>query len=364
MRNLRTLLIRTVQSFINLGKPRIVSDGGTIEAENCTHTTLFPMRSSIEKASLILTSLAYKASKLYAVKPYNGNGDLTWTRATPATRINSSGLIESVASNIPRLNYPIGGGCPSILLEPARTNLVFPSATATTQTRTVTAVAHTISFYGTGSVTLSGVATGTLNGTGASNKVKLVFTPTAGSLILTVTGSVTNWQVEAGSYGTSLIPTTTAAVTRNADTFTRNNIYTNGLISASGGSWYVELENNLSLTRDATATGLFIGDTTSPNNGFKLRTGGLGRLVVFKTIAAADSVLYTTTTDTLKMVINWNGSTCNVFVNGVKVVTGSVFTATALEHLIGGAADVPKYIKKMALYSTPITDAEAILLTT
>ena len=51
---------------------------------------------------------------------------MTVVRATTATRVNSAGLIESVAINVPRLDYT-GGGCPSILVEPQRTNLVLYS---------------------------------------------------------------------------------------------------------------------------------------------------------------------------------------------------------------------------------------------
>jgi hypothetical protein len=53
------------------------------------------------------------------------SGDFNVTRATTATRVNASGLIEVVASGIPRLDYPIGGGCPSLLVEPAGTNLAW-----------------------------------------------------------------------------------------------------------------------------------------------------------------------------------------------------------------------------------------------
>jgi hypothetical protein len=78
--------------------------------------------------SLALIPSGYKASKVYSVLPTDGTGDFTFTRSGNATRVNSDGLIELVSTNVPRLNYPlIDGvvqGCPSLLLEPSRTNLV------------------------------------------------------------------------------------------------------------------------------------------------------------------------------------------------------------------------------------------------
>jgi hypothetical protein len=85
--------------------------------------------SLLTQASLIVSPNAVKASKLYSIIPSNGNGDMTVVRATTATRVNSLGLIESVASNVPRLNYDVAGGCPSILIEPQRTNLDTTSQT-------------------------------------------------------------------------------------------------------------------------------------------------------------------------------------------------------------------------------------------
>lgn len=85
-----------------------------------------------------------------------------------------------------------------------RRNLLNATATLSTQSVTVTAVAHTLAFTGTGTVTLSGVSTaGPLVGTGASNRVALTFTPTAGSLTLTVTGSVTMAQLQIGLVDTA-----------------------------------------------------------------------------------------------------------------------------------------------------------------
>jgi len=81
------------------------------------------MSTLLDTASLIVTPNGYKAGKLYSVVPSSGAGDLDVTRATTATRVNSNGLIESVASNVPRLDYT-NGSCPSILVEPQRTNLL------------------------------------------------------------------------------------------------------------------------------------------------------------------------------------------------------------------------------------------------
>jgi hypothetical protein len=82
--------------------------------------------SLLTDASLIVTPNAYKASKLYSVIPNTVLGDMNIARATTATRVNSAGLIESVAINVPRLDYTLGS-CPSILVEPQRTNLVLYS---------------------------------------------------------------------------------------------------------------------------------------------------------------------------------------------------------------------------------------------
>lgn len=78
--------------------------------------------SLFDSASLVVTPNGIKASKLYAIKPTSGAGDLTVTRATTARRFNSAGLIEIVAANVPRLDY-LNSSCPSILVEPQRTNV-------------------------------------------------------------------------------------------------------------------------------------------------------------------------------------------------------------------------------------------------
>ena len=79
----------------------------------------------------------------------------------------------------------------------ARRNLLVETDELSTQTVAVDAVEHTLSFTGTGTITLSGASTsGPLVGTG--ERVSLVFTPTAGSLTVTVTGAVSAAQLEEG----------------------------------------------------------------------------------------------------------------------------------------------------------------------
>ena len=46
--------------------------------------------------SLAMIPSGYKAGKVYSVLPESGVGDFDFTRGTTATRINSSGLIETV----------------------------------------------------------------------------------------------------------------------------------------------------------------------------------------------------------------------------------------------------------------------------
>jgi hypothetical protein len=97
----------------------------------------------------------------------------------------------------------------------AEENLLLNSATLSTQNVTVTATAYVVSFTGTGTITLSGASTaGPLVGTGVSDRVSLSFTPTAGTLTLTVTGSVTLAQLENRSSLTAYTATTTQTITR------------------------------------------------------------------------------------------------------------------------------------------------------
>jgi hypothetical protein len=98
-----------------------------------------------DEASLVVVPSGYKSGKIYAQKPLTTDGQLTFTRASTATRVNASGLIETVASGVPRLDYSGGASCPKILLEPQRSNVVLQSqdiSTSWTNTNTATLTAN------------------------------------------------------------------------------------------------------------------------------------------------------------------------------------------------------------------------------
>ncbi len=179
---------------------------------------------------------------------------ITFTRASTATYTDVDGVLQTSAVNAPRFDYdPVTHAPLGLLREEQRTNLVLNSAVLVTQNVTVTAVAHTLSFYGTGTVTLSGTATATVVGSGAyPSRKTFTFTPTAGTLTLTVTGSVTLAQLEVGAYASSYIPTAASQVTRAADSAT--------MTGANFTSWYG-------------AGGTMIVDVNMPVSGIILTAG-------------------------------------------------------------------------------------------
>ena len=176
------------------------------------------------------------------VDDISGNNLITFSRDSVGTFFDSNGLLQTAASGVPRFDHdPVTRESLGLLIEGPRTNLLLNSATLSTQSATVAAAAHALSFYGTGTVTLSGVSTaGPLVGTGANNRVSLIFTPTVGVLVLTVSGSVTNAQLEESSFPTSYIPTVASTVTRAADVVSIAGANFSSVFDVTGGTIVAE----------------------------------------------------------------------------------------------------------------------------
>jgi hypothetical protein len=65
------------------------------------------MSDLLNEASLVLIPSGIKASKVYAQIPEDGSGDMTFSRASDATRVNSLGLVEKVRTNMFSYSNPI-----------------------------------------------------------------------------------------------------------------------------------------------------------------------------------------------------------------------------------------------------------------
>lgn len=171
---------------------------------------------------------------------------ITFSRASVASYINSAGQMTLSASGQPRFDYdPVTLARKGLLIELARTNLLLNStidgANLATQSVSVTAQAYALTFYGTGSITLSGAHVAVVNGSGAfPTRTQLLFTPSAGTLTLTVAGAVQFAQLEAGAFATSYIPTAGSSVQRLAESYS--------MTGTAFSDWYNATEGTLHST--------------------------------------------------------------------------------------------------------------------
>jgi hypothetical protein len=292
---------------------------------------------------------------------------VTFTRASTGTYFDSAGALQSAAINAPRFDYnPTTLQPQGLLIEEQRTNLVLNSATLITQSVTVTGVAHTLSFYGTGTVVISGTGTGTLVGSGAfPTRSTLTFTPTAGVVILTVTGTVTQAQLEVGAFATSYIPTTAAAATRAADNAVLATL--TPWYNATASTIYTEFKAALTAT-SGTATSL--NDNTSNNQVTTLfnstsffaarNTSGAGVISVPSTANAPTTAF----NKVALAVANLDAAICG---NGGAVATSILYNVPTVTQLELGTqlatSSINGWIKSVAYYPRRFSNAELQALT-
>ena len=149
-----------------------------------------------------------------------------YTRAGAATYFDNAGVMQVASANVPRWDYdPITLERKGLLIETQSANLFINSDTPVTQSLTVAATEYTLSFFGAGSIVLNGARDETVVGLGAYPVRKArTFTPTAGTLTLTIVGDVQKVQFEASGHATSYISTGETTVTRAMDLLYTNDI--------------------------------------------------------------------------------------------------------------------------------------------
>lgn len=294
--------------------------------------------------------------------------NVVFTRASVGTYFDAAGVMQTASTNTPRWDYdPVAHTLSGLLIEEARTNLFLNSAILITQSVTTTAVATTLSFQGTGTVTLSGTsAAGPLTGTSPTNRVALTFTPTAGTLTCTVSGSVTNAQIEAGPYGTSYVPTVGASVTRATEACS---LATGAWFNASTSSLAVEymigskptpapLRDVLNLSDGSLANRLTLR-AVNANAGPALVGGAVANVSAF-TVGLGPSNVGAPS----KLATAYNGTTVTGSLNGRSVPSQTLGMPAGLTILtfgydiVGTAGYINGWIRRVRYWPRALTAGE------
>jgi hypothetical protein len=181
-------------------------------------------------------------------------------------------------------------------------------------------------------------------------------------------------QVETGSIATSYIPTTAAAVTRNADVITLSGAVS-GCIGQTEGTIYVEVDyRNTALTNARIP--LYIMNAGSPNvNSLRIEISGAGAW--FASLSANNATIWTLSTAAsqpagiYKIAVSYKNTDSVIYINGNQVATSNAaFTFSAelnkasFEGTTAGNNTFNDRIRSAALYTTRLTNAELAALTT
>ena len=283
-----------------------------------------------------------------------------------ATRISSNGTIEIVNANLPRFDYnPTTLLCNGLLIEGARTNLLLNAlidgTSLSTQTVTVTAAAHTLSFYGSGSIVLSGTYSATVSGSGAyPTRKTLTFTPTAGSLTLTVSGSVQFAQLEVGGFASSFIPTAGSAVQRNNDIATMSGTSFSSWYNQSNGSFYAKI-----LKQNRVAAGAVFGALQSGSAYMDLQINpSSDNFIMTNGTYTANAAFADTSTGVIGLAASYTDRRAGLSVSGGAVAAQSTASASVPSPAslrIGngiGAGLLYGHMQKLMYWPQTLTDAE------
>jgi len=174
-------------------------------------------------------------------------------------------------------------------------------------------------------------------------------------------------QLETGSVATSYIPTTAAAVTRNADVVTLSGAVS-GCIGQTQGTFYMEFQASPSGATDAW---LNISDGTNVNWIFIGKEGVNARVY----LKANNGVLFSNETTPLtggvvKAAIGYKSGDYAAYINGNLVVSGTTafsFSSSLNRIQTGGqtarATVETIRIRSAALYTSRLTNAELAALT-
>ena len=411
------------QDAVNDNVPPLTLEDGNAGQGSCLFTRgkdLYDKQVSATPSLLIVPQM-YGSGKLAVDIPSPEFFNVT--RATTATRVNSSGLIESVASGVPRLDWLASGGvtgCPALLVEPAATNLVLQSrdlsVSGSWTASGITAVRNATGADGTasGACTLTSTAAdATIVQNLSHASQSRIFSASirrvsgSGGIELTTNGG-TNWtavtittaftrvacdartvasgqvgirmkqsdevievdftQGEVGPVATSPIPTTTGSASRNADQITASGSVVSGLIGQTEGTLYFEFQASPS---GASSNWINISDGTENNWMFIGKDSDKCRAY----IRANNVVIFTPqtfvlTNSAIKAALAYKSGDYALYINGTLNASGTTaFTfSAALTSIQSGfftpqaSNEISRY-RAIALYTTRLSNDQLATLT-
>ena len=358
----------------------------------------------------------------------NGDYNLYFTMPSSQTSLafyarNVSFSIDNISvkqvdrDNVPRIDYA-GGGCPHILAEPMRTNLIpysedfsesawaktrctidsgghiSPSGESNAFKMTATdddarlqdgsaaaGIVYTQSIYvksATGSdvsgqIDFTGADIQTFTATSEWQRVDTTLTNMVKSGLVRV--RITNsgdelyvWgaQVEVGSYATSYIPNfgTALGVTRNQDIFTRDGI--GSLINSTEGVLFLEMA---ALSDDGTNRGVSLNDGTSSSRLLLYFSSASNQIAVISS-GFAGSITYTLPDETSfnKIAVRYKANDITLWVDGASrgtpITSATIPTFTAFKFDSGsGSSPFFGKVKQLQVYDTALTDEQLLQLT-
>ena len=333
--------------------------------------------------------------------------------------IDNVSVKEAARDNVPRIDYT-GGGCPHILAEPQRTNLIPYSEDFTvgnwTKSRCTVTSNQAISPDGTlnadlmtstdvdarledaagssGSefsssiyvksaqvsdvncqIDFAGLNIVTFSANQEWQRVETTLTDTSVSprlrlRILDSGNSIYVWggQLEEGSYATSYIPTSGSTVTRNQDIFTRDGI--GSLINSTEGVLFVEMA---ALSDDSTGRVMSLSDGTNNHRILLSYTSTTNQIQAFHNDNVSPVNLVFTVSDATdfhKVAFKYKVNDFALWIDGVEVATNNlkgVNTANTINELkfenASGSSDFYGKVKQLQVYKTALTDVQLAALT-
>ncbi len=256
--------------------------------------------------SLLIVPARFKTGTLYSQIPVpvapstSSVGDFTVTRNTAARRFDSAGLVASVASGIPRLDYYTSGGvtgCPALLVEPSGTNLCLQSENfSTTWSPTNTVV--------------SGNVAGTTDPAGGNTADQIFETATSGNHFLAQTMTIVS--------GTTYVGSVFYKKAAGSPDWMQVAFSTTGLAGFA----------NFNLT-SGTVGNVFAGATGRIEN----YGNGWYRCTLIQTASANGTsggpiIVFTNNTNSITRFVSYTGNTAtSIYAWGAQLETGSVATS-------------------------------------